>query len=53
MLEALDEIARRTLDLVDDAGRPAGNVTVRIGRPTQETTGEWGDADLGFPLAPA
>jgi hypothetical protein len=34
-------IATRTLDILDDLGRPARQAFVHIGRPWQEPTGEW------------
>lgn len=42
MTPAFDIIATRTLDLVDESGRPVRQIHVHIGRPCQEPTGEWG-----------
>jgi len=36
-----DVIATRTIDVLSADGQPAGTMTVSLGRPTQEPTGEW------------
>ena len=41
MSTMIDIIARRTIDIVDDAGEPVGQAFVHLGRPSQEPTGEW------------
>jgi hypothetical protein len=40
-MELGEVIATRTLDVIDTSGRPLGTMTVSIGRPRQEPTGEW------------
>jgi hypothetical protein len=41
MKQSFDIIATRTLDVVDDHGRPVRQAFVHIGRPWQEPSGEW------------
>lgn len=38
----MDIIATRTLDVLDSGGQPSRTITVLIGKPTPEPTGEWG-----------
>ena len=41
MMNGFDEIACRTIEIVDEGGCSTGEAVVRIGRPWQEPTGEW------------
>lgn len=52
MTHIKDAIATRSIDVLDANGALSGNVSVRLGRPAQEPTGEWACAyevtGLGF-----
>lgn len=42
MSQLTDIIATREIDILDQAGQPAGKIRIYLGRPRQEETGEWG-----------
>ena len=41
MSSLADVIATRTLQIADDAGQPSRDVRIVLGRPLEESSGEW------------